>query len=222
MLIPKRVFEVSKIAARESTRYAINGVLVERDDEKLSAVCTNGRTLLKVDWSDEHSRTEYPGKNKELNPQNGFKAVINAEDWTEAAKLAPKRSIKPILENVVLNESGKGSITLSATDLQRRRSIEVTPSEGHFPKYLDVIPVYRVYGHDTQNLAESDAIQIGIDPKLLSELLTTMTKIATCEEARELRLVVPKDPHKPILLTCQSEGVKATGVLMPVNLRAIE
>ena len=51
MLLPKAVCKLRDIATSEPTRYAIDGVLLERDaDGKARAVATDGRRLIVVEY----------------------------------------------------------------------------------------------------------------------------------------------------------------------------
>lgn len=215
MLIPREVFDVLKVAARESSRYAINGVLVEREsDEQCNAVCTDGRRLLCLSWDDTEARHDYPCGDANSAPVEGFEWVINGGDWSEAKNLAPKNGgVKPVLQNVLLDEHHKPNTELVfvGTDLSKRRTLEVTPADCHFPKYRDVIPEYD----------DDDCVRIGVNPKLFAELLKVMADVATDEESKGVTLIVPKDPARPIRIEAEAaSGVKATGVLMPVNLKA--
>src|SRR6188472_1093197 len=52
--------------------------------------------------------------------------------------MPPKNSPKPVLENIVLDESANGKITYGATDLERTRCIETRSLEGRYPRWRDV------------------------------------------------------------------------------------
>lgn len=105
-------------AARESTRYAINGVLWEVSDKRLILAATDGRRL-------SVARSKLSGGKVSKIPQAivPTKALlllarIPGEGETVAVKMAP---------NQLLLKMGRSTISTSLI-------------EGHFPKYQDVIP----------------------------------------------------------------------------------
>ncbi len=215
MLIPRQVFAVSKLAARESTRYAINGVNVERVDGQCVATTTDGRRLISVTWSDEDVRADFPPDCGDVTPVDDFQTIVSRSQWDEAAKLIPKPAarLKPVLANCLLDEnSANGTVTMSATDLGHatgRRRVSDLSAEEHFPKYQDVIPAYDI-GHN--------AVAIGVNPRLLAETLCAVEATATDEEHKGVRLIVPTDPRCPMVIDSEANGVEATAVLMPVRL----
>lgn len=219
MLIPAQVKNVAKAAASESTRYAINGIFVERTDGKCSATTTDGRVLLNVRWDDEAARKEFPntGDGLSVSPNGGdFKAIMGVEHWTKAFKDAPRlQSARDWLKYVVVDEhSANGTITLATHNGDADPACGVhrfaEPSiERNFPAYRDIIPQY----------TDDNSTTIGMNPKLLANLLTAIAACATSVESKGVRLIVPHDPGKPMRIEADGlEGVQATGVIMPVNL----
>ena len=211
MLIPKGVFHVSRCAAKESTRYAINGVNVEREaDGKCRATTCDGRRLLTVTWDDEYQRKEFPpidGINTD--PVNEFSRIVPTKQWNEAAKLIPK-SYKPVLKHCVLDESTeKEKVRLATTDMTDTRSITLASVEEIFPDRERVMPKYQI---------GVTHVEIGINPRLLAELLRAVEDIATDDNKPCVRLVVPITPKRPMLVDSQYEGVEATGIIMAHNL----
>src|SRR5436190_9999072 len=107
-------------AAKESTRYAFNGVLVNVKGKKISLVATDGRRLAmaKGDLVSDNS-----GK-------DGVKAIIPAKALTLIDKLVddPEEAVGfQIKENQVLVHTSSATLTSSLV-------------EGQFPPYEDVIP----------------------------------------------------------------------------------
>ena len=105
-------------AARESTRYAINGVLWEKRGKRLSLVATDGRRLAKavgsaVEASGGDSDVIVPTKAMGL-----IARLVDEGDEKVAVKLLPNQ------------------ILLSTS----RATISSVLVEGRFPKYEDVIP----------------------------------------------------------------------------------
>lgn len=116
----RRLIEMSSFAAaRESTRYAINGVLWERKGSKLFLVATDGRRLAKA-----------------VGPvRKGTGEGINLIVPTKTMALLLRVMQAADDEEVLIRGSGNqllvqvGGTTVSSVLV-----------EGHFPKYEDVIP----------------------------------------------------------------------------------
>jgi len=107
-------------AAKESSRYAFNGVLVNVKGKKISLVATDGRRLAmaKGDLVSDNS-----GK-------DGVKAIIPAKALTLIEKLVddPSESVGfQIKENQILVHTSSATLTSSLV-------------EGQFPPFEDVIP----------------------------------------------------------------------------------
>ncbi len=105
-------------AARENTRYAINGVLWERKGKDLTMVATDGRRLSMAQGkleSDEGANLEciVPVKTMSL-----FSRILGAADKTVAVKATGSQ---------LVFRTAKATISSSLV-------------EGQFPKYQDVIP----------------------------------------------------------------------------------
>jgi len=105
-------------AARESTRYAINGVLWQRKGKKLSLVATDGRRLAKADAKIEAAKAE------------DSQAIVPAKSVNLIGRVFhdPKQTVGVNIE--------PNQIVL-ATEQVTLASVLV---EGHFPQYEDVIP----------------------------------------------------------------------------------
>lgn len=140
MLVPPKIMQLAKLADNESSRYALGGIRFERCDEgRPYAVATDGRKLARVTWS-EDDKELYPAcAGFYLDHVNGFETVLSSKDCTEAAKLPPKRTPKPILENIVIDESANGTLNYGATDIERTRLVQTRPLEGRYPRWRDVV-----------------------------------------------------------------------------------
>lgn len=212
MLIPKQVFKVSKLAARETSRCAIHGVHVKRlPDGKCVAVALDGRRLIKATWDDECLRPEFPCVGLgSVDPVADFSAIVSTKQWNEAEKAIPRRG-KPILLNCLLDETtANGRIQMGSTDLENPRTLGGDSLEGNFPKYQDVIPDY---------IVGDNAVEIGVNPLFLAEICKVVGEVATSEDSKGIRLVVPTNPNNPLVVEGRNgEGIEATAVLMPVSL----
>ncbi len=109
-------------AARETSRYAINGILWEKEGKRLFLVATDGRRLARAGGNVQESRS---GDFQAIVPAKAlsvfervFTAPRGGDPWTVEVKVQP---------NLITLRSGD---RLLATALV----------EGHFPKYQDVIP----------------------------------------------------------------------------------
>ena len=111
--------KTSYAAAKESTRYAINGILWERQGKKLMMVATDGRRLAKAVGDLERSSGE---------------EVVQA--------IVPAKAIS-LLNRMLHSGDEEVEVKLSRNQLLARTPRAVITSvlvEGHFPKYEDVIP----------------------------------------------------------------------------------
>ena len=106
-------------AARESTRYAINGILWEVDGDSLTLAATDGRRL-------SLARGKIDTGKAEVSPQ----AIVPGKALSLLARLpadAETRVGITVTSNQFMADMG-------------RAQISSTLVEGHFPKYQDVIP----------------------------------------------------------------------------------
>ncbi len=104
-------------AARENTRYAINGVLWERKGDELTMVATDGRRLSKAAESVKGGG----GEHRAIVPTKAMQLFARA--LTDGAGGA---GIKFTPSQVLLKTA--------------RATVSASLLEGHFPKYEDVIP----------------------------------------------------------------------------------
>jgi len=124
-LIAKTIFS----AARENTRYAINGVLIKRDGKKLEMVATDGRRLALC-------RGTVPPTKHEGSP---------------ASCIVPSKALNLLMK---LADDAEEAVTVAVTDTQAvfaiggseadgsgaRATLATSLVEGTFPPYEDVIP----------------------------------------------------------------------------------
>ena len=106
-------------AARESTRYALNGVLWEVHGKKLSLVATDGRRLAKSTISLEKASKEPQGRT-----------------------IVPSKAMS-LLEKIPSSDKATASVKFADNQLTVMCDMVVISSilvEGSFPKYEDIIP----------------------------------------------------------------------------------
>ncbi len=110
----------SLAAARESTRYAINGVLWEIDGDKLTLAATDGRRL-----SVAHDK---------FTAGKGSPAVTEAILPVKALSVLSRLSVEGATAVAVKLTANQAFITLGGA------VIGTSLVEGHFPNYRDVVP----------------------------------------------------------------------------------
>ncbi len=113
------ISKVTFAAARESSRYAINGVLWECTGKKLRMVATDGRRLAQVDGE-----------------------VSGAAKGEDHSAIVPIKTMS-ILERILQDPDEKIEITFSGNQIViRTATVELSGIlvQGRFPKYEDVIP----------------------------------------------------------------------------------
>ncbi len=106
-------------AAKESSRYALNGILWELDDKKLALVATDGRRLSKATIPLEKAAKLPEGR-----------VIVPAKMMTTLEKM-PVHGSEPANVKFVNNQ-----IVVSSADIVVASNLV----EGNFPKYEDIIP----------------------------------------------------------------------------------
>jgi hypothetical protein len=240
MLVPRQIASLGKIAAKESTRYAFNGIRLERTKNGPRALVTDGRRALIAAWP-EAPASEYPPiPDFDFTTRvDTFGTILPTAALDQAAKSCAKSRCKPILENFVIDEpSANGTVKLAANRLDSIERAEVTSIEGQFPPIDDCVPTFhevhgvkssrmgdnaegydvvkmRVKKSPTGNPENRTAAVVMVNPELLRGLLDSMIKTG----ADKVLLSVPCSPgNRPIRLDATTEdGITLTGILMPVN-----
>jgi len=118
-ILKRMIHRSSFAAARENTRYAINGVLWEQHGKKLRMVATDGRRLAKVEGTPS-----------------------SVADDTEHTTIVPAKTMQ-VIERILHDPEEKVQIGLLDAQVAIQTSaVRVMSSlvQGRFPKYSDVIP----------------------------------------------------------------------------------
>jgi DNA polymerase-3 subunit beta len=116
-------------AAREMTRYAINGVLFEKKGKKLSLVATDGHRLAQTK---DDTITEGAGGEKDLSAVVPIKAI----NLIERLLTDPEQTVSlQFKENKLFVQVGEAGTTGGVT-----ATMSTALVEGTFPPYGDVIP----------------------------------------------------------------------------------
>lgn len=193
MLIPKAVFAISKLVARDPSRYAINGISLKRtDDGQCVATVTDGRRFLTTQWDDAEYREDFPSSQSSTNPVSGFHTLVKKSQWDRVGKTIPKSrvsSARPELNYCLLDEQRHTDINhMSSSDGKATSIIDDDILEGNFPDLQNSISQYVV---------GCDAVEIDVNPQLFIETLQSL-EAATGEdilrENRNVRLTIPINP----------------------------
>ncbi len=256
MLIPRKVLSSLVVASGTgSSRYS-GGLRIERGpDGKAVAAATDGRRMIYAEWDDEAMSKDVPTvgtaetaaiAESDFSKNGTILSVDTCKLIARAAK--PKASAvrrRPQLGYVVLEEgSANGSVKLAASDGESVSEATVTPLEGRFPRFREVIPEYKErVSHFTLQDAETNLRQVGgcraaaklceetqqvhfpgraavrvrLDAKYLAELADAIHKMAGSCEDSGLTLIVPLDPTCPVVLEKETEDITVRSVLMPLS-----
>lgn len=200
MLIPKRVFPIVALAAKESSGCAIDGVRVERtDDGECRALTTDGRRVAIAKWSDVAESASF-------DPGDGV--VIAAKQWEEADRVVASANSCHLDEVEVAKSK---IIRMAMTCDKQVHSISRPVDDTGFPSIDNVVPDYTV---------GKNAVEIGVDARLLAECCKVIAEVATGAGHKGVRLVVPMDATKPLVLESRNSHGKVSCkiVLMPYDI----
>jgi hypothetical protein len=237
MLIPRAVGAIAKIAAKENTRYAFNGAVIERRNGSPRAWCCDGRRLIVAEW-DELPPADYPslGEVSPIPLAADYRGIVPAGEFEKACKSVLKRSPKAILENLALDESpapadGMHVIRMASTDLQRTSRTDAVAMDHVVPPIDEVIPQLDPYipprtndkGEkcDVMPAPTFTHVRIGVNAKLLRELLASMEALDN-RETPTVELFIPVAGNRPITLRSYGSEIRATVILMPINIGEYE
>jgi DNA polymerase III sliding clamp (beta) subunit (PCNA family) len=196
--LPKAVLAARLCAHPERTRYAMDGVLLERADGQCRAIATDGKRLLALEWADT---TEGGG--------GGDVFTVLPSAMLEAAAKGATKACDSI--PATLN----GKVTLAVPTKAGETRLEALPVEGHFPPYREVFP------------ADREEIVLAINVELLHGLAkalhqATGTLVERGDLSVRLRIARDKPAESAIMVEAigATDGaVRGVGLLMPLNIR---
>lgn len=209
MLIPKQVLEAHRMGDKDSARYALGGVKIERDsDGNPFAVACDGTMIVVCNW-DEPDPADYPKLPNGISPEpdGEYSAIIPADACQRASKMPPKRSTKQILERyVVLDEhSPDGKATFAATDLDSADATTVRQLEGRFPIWRTI-------------LGSARYTRIRLDMAKLKTLVDTFERIAgENSDGRCVANILIPDRCTAAIFCAASADVRVAAALMPME-----
>ena len=174
MLIhPKAILAVSRAAATEASRYALNVIHVQRMADGVQLTATNGKYLLRS-TTPEADAEELPagaiGRYPAIGPEALFEGKLEPGAAVKAAKAAKGNKARAdVLGWVGLDEGNyNGTATLETwANLSPTRSTSATP-EGHFPPTDSIIPMPDEDSH----------VSVTLDPRMLRDVCEAIIEAA--------------------------------------------
>lgn len=209
MLIPRDVLEVHRITSKDENRPNLQCVHAEREADRPRLTATDGHRLVTITWSEpEVPDADIPADYGDLTQIPGFTADILAETCAEVARVVPKGERAEVYRHAWLEESnGNGLVRMGAGDKSICQAVqcEAKDPEIEFPNWRDAVGSVK------------GAVRIGINAKLLAELVAVVSK-ASGEVG--VVLSVPADPLQPLGIHADSKDgtVHVDAVLMPMTL----
>lgn len=200
MLVPKNIFAVGKVAAKEQGRFAINGVCLDRTpDGRPLAIATDGRRLIAATWAEGKDLPE----GLTLKDDVKGETIVPLDAWKEIEKNVPKWVPRPSLKVAAVGLSGE-QIEAVSTDMASVKRSSSKVAAGIFPKWKQVLPRY-----DTPTC-------ISFNPKYLAEVAEAVAEAAGVDEDYPTVTLAIQDYNKPGLIVAHGPNGTAVGVLMPV------
>jgi DNA polymerase-3 subunit beta len=183
--------------AKESTRYAINGVLWEIKGKKLTLVATDGRRLARS----RLNLAKEPKKRMER-----AKADSKADKSASVTQMIVPAKTMGLLEKI--GSSDKDTVAVKLVDNQILIScanvvISSNLVEGNFPKYEDIIPT----DYDKKLTLSTEA---ALSAVRRSALLTS-------EESRGIKLSIGKDS---LVFSGRAPETGDAQINMPIDYKA--
>lgn len=222
MLLPKQVLNFGKkIAAVEPSRYVINSILIDpQENGEMRAVATNGKMLSILSWNPENLESKEQGQRFEDFPKiKGIddnlkpldrKVIINSKDLEEVSKISKCKTPRPLLNDfVVLSVNGGDQVQFGMSNGRGSKVLNVVETDGNYPHYDDFIP------HDPVKAS------IRLSIPLLQDMLKSMSDSGF--DTVDFNLLEKKDhEEKPAILQAghkdtEPNGLAYKGIVMPIN-----
>lgn len=233
-LLPVNLAPLANVAAKESTKFAMNGVQVEfHDDNTYTAVATDSKRIIMVEGRCPDAATfpEIPALKSA--PNGKSRALVPTDSWSktfkDAAKMTKGRYVKPVLQNVAV-VCGENEVTFGMTNLAQVETPMTRQLEGRYPPFREIFP------------RKSPTVRLRVDAKLLADTLkavaamgdddeynTVMLEIydpmpaapEVDEESGQLPMQEPISVAKPFTLTAtnKTNGQTVSGLCMPLSLK---
>jgi hypothetical protein len=195
MIVPKRMLALLGCAARETARYAINGLHLESRGKKNRAVVTDGRMLIAVDW---------PVKPTGEKP---FNVTLTGDSLRSISPMLGKKGEFVIRRGDAAHQDLSAQITM----LPNKTSGTVSKCKSEFPPYADIFALQ----------TKKECVRVLINPRFLVKVLLAMMEACEIEraEGKEIGvwLDVPSNPRSPVRITYdRPDDVAACAIIMPM------
>lgn len=192
MKILKQALALRHCADKDSSRYALGGVYLDRSaDDKVTAAATDGRCLAWATWPEAR------------NGEGDWKGAVLPID--DAAELD-----KANVVDIYLTDQSEKALTFLTTDKKKNRTVRnFVPVEGRFPHYRDCIPAGR------------ESITTRVDLRLLLKVLKAIGPVAAANQcdSQVIDIEVSLDGDGPVVIrpVDMDEFTDAGAVVMPLS-----
>ena len=192
MDLPREVLLLTKVMARQESRYAIHGIHLIRNGTECRAEATDGRRLVVIRW-------------KELSARGDLDLVAPGRIFADA--LGCSREIfRPRGPSVRFVRTGS---EVSICILEKGKVVAKFPGEpcdAPYPKFDKVIPDY----------SAEQAATFAMNPTFLREVAEIVEAFAVDKQSSVLR--IPHESGKPLRMDRNSGDCKVTAVLMSCKM----
>jgi hypothetical protein len=217
MLINKQSLEfASKFVGNNDVRYALSGVLIERD----TLVATDGHMLAVVNHGTDCSSADYPAVPNYAYPDavdyyaNGVEPIqptlVHVDGVKQITKAMPKLVGRakynfPVLNNVLIDverSNLNGSLYAHVTDLENPQALTIKKMDGRFPDYKGIMP------------QDAPCYSVSVNPAYLKQIGEAYTKLG---DIKMVTMEFWPDALRPIRITGKRDEHEATVLLMPIK-----
>jgi hypothetical protein len=219
MNIPRGVLGIGAMCAEDNGCHVtkVDMVLLECKEGNASAVATDGRALIALEWTDK------------LEPTTMLAVVIPKPMAIRAGNICVPAGGD--LSVVVDGEKATLNYVARPSDDEVHTITLATPLKPPDPlillKWREVVPTYNIINPVKDEAQKNQAVRIGFTAELLQKLLamlqTVMENVDTlgAENPDKLVMDVPLYPYRPIVFRKMGQnGVKLSAALMPADTDA--
>lgn len=228
-VLPANLLCMAKLAARESPRYAMNGLRLTVDRENIKVEATDGRVLGIVTGPNDDDHPEDLVRLAKVDGEPAKTAVIPREVWEEAFESIPDKKFWNVEGQDLSRHIGVLSISMTSTlklpDSNQDQDGPVALTFGHRDGDREVrLSARGISGRypDTAYIMNPLAgekkplVIINFDAALLRRILSVAEEF-TGADSRRVKLTI-YDPTMPMFVQSRNAaGQKFVGAIMPIN-----